>query len=244
MADMPESLERRACTPIPVSPAGFNPNVILPYGVTTEHIQRVMTEFTQFLGFVNRELNSNGLKRLESMLMQANFSSMVGEYMKANLPEYCSTIVSNRHHNGHPDLLPVGVYPNDDVEHGSEGIEVKASRRHSGWQGHNPEDCWLMVLLYDSNKPTEADAHNPRSFRFLAVVGARLAKADWSFSGRNGDSRRTITASVVKSGYTKMVDNWIYRAPDVSPEAVVEAARLAAEYGNTNENADDDGEES
>lgn len=212
-------LERQAATPVPVDVHGFNPAADLPYGLTTAHIQQVMTDFTSFLGFVNRELNSKGLKRLESMLMQANFSSMVGEYMKANLPVYCSGIVTNRHHNGHPDLIPPGVYPRDDVEHGSEGIEIKASRRSSGWQGHNPEDCWLMVFLYDSNKPTEADATNPRPFRFLGVVGAQLTKADWSFSGRTGESRRTITASVIKSGYDKMLANWIYRAPDVTAEA-------------------------
>lgn len=213
-------LERRAATPEPVDVYGFNPGAKLPYGLTTAHIQQVMTDFTSFLGFVNRELNSKGLKRLESMLMQANFSSMVGEYMKANLPFYCSSIVSNRHHNGHPDLIPSGVYPNNDVEHGSEGIEIKASRRSSGWQGHNPEDCWLMVFLYDSNKPTEADAANPRPFRFLGVVGAELVKVDWSFSGRSEGSRRTITASVIKSGYDKMLANWIYRAQDMPAEAI------------------------
>jgi hypothetical protein len=45
------------------------------------------------------------------------------------------------------------------------------------------------------------------------VAGARLDKEDWSFSGRSESSRRTITASVTKSGYEKMMANWIYRAP-------------------------------
>jgi hypothetical protein len=34
---------------------------------------------------------------------------------------------------------------------------------------------------------------------------------DWSFSGRSEVSRRTITASVTKYGYQKMMSNWIYQ---------------------------------
>ena len=38
-------------------------------------------------------------------------------------------------------------------------------------------------------------------------------QADWTFSGRSETSRRTITAGVNRSGYDKMVGNWIYKAP-------------------------------
>ncbi|MBW4513420.1 MAG: hypothetical protein KME64_44250 [Scytonematopsis contorta HA4267-MV1] len=52
-------------------------------------------------------------------------------------------------------------------------------------------------------------------FRFIKVVGAMLDKNDWSFSGRSEVSRRTITASVTKSGYQKMMANWIYQVPNL-----------------------------
>lgn len=67
--------------------------------------------------------------RLESFLMPANFSSMVGEFMAAAIPKYCKAIVKNRYHNGHPDLLPKGHYPSDSVLHGPEGIELKSRPR-------------------------------------------------------------------------------------------------------------------
>ena len=43
----------------------------------------------------------------------------------------------------------------------------------------------------------------PKPFRFIKVVGALLTQNDWSFSGRSATSRRTITASVTRSGYQK-----------------------------------------
>lgn len=216
-------LEQAACPAVEPDPAGINPKVILPYGVTGANVLTAMADFTDFLTFVNTQLATRGTQRLETMLMPANFSSMVGEFMSANLPKACPTVAKNRYHNGHPDLLPAGLYPGDSLQHGAEGIEVKASRYLRGWQGHNEEDCWLMVCVYESGRPTdEAKGVLPKPFRYLAILGARLLKEDWRFAGRKGASRRTITASVQPSGYEKMSGNWIYRAPNA--EAAIAAA--------------------
>jgi len=115
------------------------------------------------------------------------------------------------------------MFPGNSVQHASEGIEIKASRYEKGWQGHNPEDTWLMVFVYDSNRPRDTMSHNQRPFQFLAVLGERLVKADWLFTGRSETSRRTITASVTTSGYNKMIANWIYRAPRLkTPEILAQ----------------------
>jgi hypothetical protein len=171
-----------------------------------------MNEFLSFLGFLNAQLNAKGIQRFESMLMPANFSSMVGEFLIATIPKYCPTLAKNQYHNGHPDLLPKGQYPADAVQHGSEGIEIKASRYSRGWQGHNPEACWLMVVVFASNRPADSVKNLPPiPFRFQSLFLGQLTLADWSFSGRSGQSRRTITASVTKSGFEKMTQNWVYR---------------------------------
>jgi hypothetical protein len=121
-------------------------------------------------------------------------------------------VVKNKYHNGHPDLLPKGKFIDDSGQHVDEGIEIKASRHVSGWQGHNAEDVWLMVFVFDSNTSRdELLGIKPRPFKFVKVVGAMLRKKDWNFSGRSATSRRTITASVTKSGFAKMEQNWIYR---------------------------------
>jgi hypothetical protein len=204
--------EAEACTPVQVKTNCFNKLAQLPFGCKIEHIESAMNDFVSFLGFINIQLGTKKIPRLESFMMQANFSSLVGEFMNAAIPKYCPTVVKNRYHNGHPDLLPTGKFPKDSMLHATEGIEIKASRHLSGWQGHNPEDVWLMVFVFDSNTVRDEPLGNkPRSFRFIKVVGDVITKDDWNFSGRSATSRRTITASVTRSGFDKMERNWIYR---------------------------------
>jgi hypothetical protein len=219
---MSRELELAACTPYPVHPNGFNSKAKLPYGLTVKHLQAAMNDFTNFIGFINLQLHSRQIERLETMLMPANFSSIVGEFMSSSIPKYCPTLAKNQYHNGHPDMIPKGRFPNDAVQHAKHGIEIKGSRYLKGWQGHNPEDTWLMVFVFDSNRPADAfKGIAPRPFKFLMVVGARLTKADWLFAGRSATSRRTITASVTRAGYEKMAANWIYKVPDLTTAETV-----------------------
>jgi hypothetical protein len=195
----------------------FNPTAKIPYGVSVEGVFHAMLDFADFLETANTTLALKKMERLEDMLMPANFSSMVGEFITSNLPKHCPTVAKNAYHNGHPDLVPAGKYPRNAAQHaGSDGIEVKASRYLKGWQGHNQEDAWLMVFAFESGRPSDAAKGKTMAcFRFLAVYGDLLEKADWKFDGRGLTSRRTITATVLASGYEKMTRNWIYRAPEL-----------------------------
>lgn len=207
--------------PLPVVDAGFNPDTVIPYGVTTEHIKKSLIDWVEFLAFMNKQLYAKQIPRLETFIMPASFSSMVGEFMNMRIPLYCSTIVKNNYHNGHPDMIPAGQFPHDSVQHSTIGIEVKGSRNRKGWQGHNPENVWLMVFIFDANSSNDVaqalkrgEEPVARPFRFVEVLGAQLEEEDWQFSGRSATSRRTITATIKGSGYEKMADNWIYRDPD------------------------------
>ncbi len=207
--------ELQACIPVTVNFDHFNPNCVLPYGLKTEHICHAMQDFIDFLGFINPQLYTKGIPRLESFLMPANFSSLVGEFMNISIPKYCSGLVKNQYHNGHPDLLPKGMFPQDAIQYAQEGIEVKGSRHAAGWQGHNPESVWLVVFHFDSN--TSNDQRKgiaSKPFCFRGVYAAWLEKEDWAFSGRSASSRRTITASVTQSGVKKMKGNWVYQNSD------------------------------
>jgi len=202
-----------ACHAQPIEAAQFNPKAAIPYGCAIEHIYKAMSDYLRFLEFINMELHRQRISRLESMLMPANFSSIVGEFMCMAIPRYCPNLTRNQYHNGHPDLIPAGIYPDNTAQHAHEGIEIKASRYLRGWQGHNPENIWLMVFVFDSNRPADSQQGlSPKPFRFVSVLGAQLTEADWSFAGRSAQSRRTITASVTGSGYDKLVANWIYQA--------------------------------
>lgn len=148
---MGNNKEKEACTPVPLDPSLFNSNCTLPYGLEVNHIEKAMEEFLSFIGFINQQLYSKQMPRLESFLMPANFSSIVGELMNASIPKYCSGLVKNQYHNGHPDLIPAGKFPDNSVQYSNDGVEIKGSMHSRGWQGHNPESVWLMVFYFDSN---------------------------------------------------------------------------------------------
>ena len=220
-----QELEQRARTPKRPFDAGFNPRCVLPFGLTIAAVKSAMDGFCDFLAQINTQMAGNKMPRFESVIMQANFSSIVGEFCKAGIPRACTTLVANKYHNGHPDLIPKGMFPNDSVKHAAYGIEIKGSRYRKGWQGHNAEACWLMVFVFASSRPPDvSEGIPPIPFAFVEVFGAQLNEADWLFAGRNKGSKRTITASVLPSGYRKMTDNWIYRDPKLSTIIPDEAA--------------------
>jgi hypothetical protein len=204
-----------AYIPMPLNPDAFNPSAYLPYGLQVAHLAAAMHGFLEFLGFINAQLNSRDMTRLELLLMPASFSSLVSEFMAESLPKYCETLVRNRYPNGHPDLIPKGMFPDDRVQYSQEGLEVKSSRYAGGWQGHNPERVWLMVFQFITGSVSDRRAADQaRPFAFLGVYAAQLELDDWNYSGRSASSRRTITASVNASGMQKMRGNFVYRVSE------------------------------
>lgn len=204
--------DSKSLLPIVPTKDFLNPSCVLPYGLKPQHILSAMEEFASFLSFVDEQLLTKSLPRLEEMLMPANFSSIVGEFMGSNIPKYCKTVAKNQYHNGHPDIIPVNLFDKNMCQYSEDGIEIKASRYLRGWQGHNPESVFLIVFVFDSNRPVDNIKEIPtKPFRFLEVLGAKLEKSDWLYAGRSETSRRTITASVTPTGYQKMSANWIYR---------------------------------
>ena len=197
-----------ACSSIDVDIDKFNTNAVLPYGLTIDSIYHAMCDFVSFSNVVSKQLNANSMDRLESIMMPASYSSMVSEFMVNNLEKHSSSLVKNIYHNGHPDLVPSGVYQNNSCQYGSEGIEVKSSRYDKNWQGHNAENSWIMVFCFESNRPV--DKITPIPFRFKHVYLAKLDKDDWNVSADNPYGRRTRTATINKFGHKKLTTNWIY----------------------------------
>jgi hypothetical protein len=100
-----------------------------------------MQDFLNFIGFINDQLHTQRMPRLESLLMPASFSDIVSEFVASRLPAHCPDLVRNRHHNGRPDLLPKGFYADDAVLNGQEGIGSHLSRVRI-WQpkiGHSQD---------------------------------------------------------------------------------------------------------
>jgi hypothetical protein len=61
---MPDK-EVLACIPVPLRADGFNRSAIIPYGLQPEHIRKAMDDFIDFLGFINVQLRTKRIQRLE-----------------------------------------------------------------------------------------------------------------------------------------------------------------------------------
>lgn len=190
----------------------INKQVILPYGLTAQEIEEAVAETYRLFHGLNDYLVQSGFRPLEELLLGNSLSGIISEFLVKNIARASATLEANLKVGGHPDLLPQGHYTSNLVLKGDEGIEVKASIQKGGWQGHNPEDCWLMVFRY-----AVGEQHNNEAvpLTFVEILCASLTKADWSFSGRTGASRRTPTASITSTGVERLRENFLYRIPGV-----------------------------
>jgi hypothetical protein len=196
--------------PIALDPQYINWNAVLPYSVAVKEVAAGVAETHRLFHRMNDFLVSSGFERLESLILGNSLSGILSEFLVKNIARASKTLVANRKVGGYPDLLPKGHYPEDAVLKGGAGVEVKASIQRGGWQGHSPEDCWLMLFRYEAGA---LDGAEWVPLRFTEILCAELCKEDWAFSGRKGESRRTPTASIRTTGVEKLRANFVYRIP-------------------------------
>lgn len=201
-----------------VSDGDANHEVALPYGLTAGGIVGAIRELHAYLHAINTASVEYGYGRLEDFMQPAGFSGLVSNVIVRAVVRAAGTanpgLALNRHPNGRPDIVPRAVYPGDAVKRGSEGIEVKASRYASGWQGHNAEPGWLLIVQFDIDTKTEP-VYDRTPTNVRRVMCACLDERDWTFSGRRGGSRRTPTASINATGLQKLEAGTAYARQDV-----------------------------
>jgi hypothetical protein len=189
-----------------------NRGVRLPHGLAVPQVEEAVKETYRLFDGINDYLVKNGFMRLEDLVLGNSLSGLISEFVVKNLALASKTLIANKKVGGYPDLLPKAKYPTGSVLKGSDGIEVKTSIRPGGWQGHNPERCWVMIFRYTIGKQKDGET---LPLTFTEILCARLVESDWSFSGRNQGSRRTPTASITEVGVEKLRSNFVYRAPGV-----------------------------
>jgi hypothetical protein len=59
-------------------------------------------------------------------------SGVLSDMLTASLAKHSRTLTVNCYFNGHPDLVRKGVYPNNAVKAGDQGVEVKTTRKPGG----------------------------------------------------------------------------------------------------------------
>lgn len=195
-----------------LDPRYINRRVILPYGLTVDEIEKAIAETYRLFHGLDDYLIDNGFRSLGELLLGNSLSGIISEFLVKNIAQASAALEANLKVGGHPDLLPKGYYSSNLILKGDEGIEVKASIQKGGWQGHNPESCWVAIFRYSVG---EQETGEIIPLTFVEILCAKLDKSDWSFSGRKGISRRTPTASVTATGVEKLRCNFLYRLPGV-----------------------------
>ena len=186
----------------------FNPEVNLPYELRVKDFALVMQDVYDFFFDVNSHLFGKGIKRLDEMLRPAAMSGLISDMVSASLARHSRVLVENQYHNGHPDLIVNGVYANDSVKAGEEGVEIKSTRKAGGAvDTHGAREQWMCVFVYRVDNETEP-AVDRRPMKFTEIYLEYVTVDDFRRNPRGELGTRTATLD--RHGIQKLRSNWIY----------------------------------
>lgn len=187
----------------------FNPDVVLPYELRLHDFEMAMQDVYDFFFDVNRGLVERGLERLDDMLRPAIMSGLLSDMLTSSLAKHSRTLTVNCYFNGHPDLVVRGVYPENCVKAGTDGVEIKTTRKRGGAvDTHGARDQWMCVFVYDVDTVTEpARERSPMTFH--EVYLGHVTTADFRKNPRG--ELGTRTATLHRGGIEKLRRSWVYR---------------------------------
>ena len=189
-------------------PKKFNLGAALPFQLRLKDFEMAMQDVFDFFYDVNQLLTNKGLQRLDDMLRPAIMSGLLSDMLTASLAKHARSLVQNKYFNGHPDLLVQGVYPNDSARSGSEGIEIKTTRKAGGAvDTHGARDQWMCVFVYDVDHATQP-AVNRQPMAFTEIYLGHVTTDDFRKNPRGELGTRTATLD--RDGIAKLRRNWIY----------------------------------
>jgi hypothetical protein len=193
----------------------FNPKATLPFQLRLQDFESAMQDVYDFFYDVNVLLVAKGLQRLDEMLRPAIMSGVLSDMIAASLAKHSRTLVQNRYFNGHPDLIVQGRYPNDAIQAGSDGVEIKTTRKAGGAvDTHGARDQWMCVFVYEIDSLTEpAVRRQPMSFTEIYLGQVTIADFRRNPRGELG----TRTATLDRRGIAKLRTNWVYRSSQEEP---------------------------
>ena len=187
----------------------FNKAAQLPYELRLRDFEITMQDAYDFFFDVNSFLAKKGLQRLDEMLRPAIMSGVLSDMLAASLAKHSRVLTENQYFNGHPDLIVQGIYPGNAVKAGTEGIEVKTTRKTGGAvDTHGARNQWMCVFVYDLDMETEP-ALDRKLMRFTEIYLGQVTVADFRRNPRG--ELGTRTATLHRDGIKKLRENWIYR---------------------------------
>ncbi|MDP1691667.1 MAG: hypothetical protein Q8L49_06910 [Burkholderiaceae bacterium] len=193
-----------------LDPSKFNNSVALPYELRLEDFRLAVQDVYDFFFDVNTSLMAKGLERLDDTLRPAIMSGVLSDMLTASLAKHSRTLTVNCYFNGHPDLVLKGLYPNNAVKAGEQGVEIKTTRKPGGAvDTHGARDQWMCVFVYAVDNESEpANSRRPMTFNeiYLGQVGVE----DFRKNARGELGTRTATLHA--QGIAKLRGCWIYRS--------------------------------
>lgn len=191
-----------------VHPEGFNPRLKLPYELRLKDFEIAMQDVYDFFYDVNTGLAQKGLARLDDMLRPANLSGTISDMLTASMGKHSRVLTQNRWPNGHPDLIVNGLYPNNSVKSGDEGVEIKSTKKAGGAvDTHGARNQCMCVFVYSVDNATEpAIARLPLTFTQVYLGNVTIEEFRKNPRGELG----TRTATLGKAGITKLRQSWVY----------------------------------
>jgi hypothetical protein len=182
---------------------------VLPYALRLEDFQIAMQDVYDFLFDVNTFFLERGLPRLDDLLRPANLSGLLSDMLTASLAKHSRSLVQNNYHNGHPDLLLRGKYPNNAAKAGEEGVEIKTTGKKGGAvDTHGGRKQWMCVFVYQLDSKTEP-AQNRSPLRFTEVYLSQVEIEDFRKNARG--ELGTRTATLHREGVKKLRADWVYK---------------------------------
>lgn len=189
----------------------FNQSAFLPYELRLQDFEIAMQDVYDLFFDLNSGLIAKGLERLDDFLRPAIMSGLISDLLTASIARHARSLTINAYFNGHPDLVVKGVYPGDKVKAGTEGVEIKTTRKSGGAvDTHGARDQWMAVFVYDVDLTTEP-ARDRKPMTFTEVYLGKVEIGDFRRNPRG--ELGTRTATLHREGILKLRSNWIYREP-------------------------------
>ncbi len=103
-----------------------------------------------------------------------------------------------------------GVYPQNQAKSGTEGVEIKTTRKRGGAvDTHGARDQWMCVFVYEVDIETEP-VRNRAPMTFLEIYLGQVTREDFRNNARGELGTRTSTLH--KDGIEKLRSNWVYKS--------------------------------
>ena len=197
----------------------------LPFGLQPRDVLRTVEDVQQLVHRLNLVLHDAAYAPLEDLLDRASFSGLISRTVAARLAAASRVLVVNQYHNGYPDLVRTGEYPNDAVQRGT-GLEIKASRSEASWQSHGPRPGWFCVVQFAIDERADVARLDRDPTTIRCAMLAELGERDWSWTPARSGRIRSGTASVTQSGKLKLRTGAVWVDPSYRSRHDALIARL------------------